>query len=440
MRRNTSPIFDYIDRNRNNIHRISMMIDSESPIQYIALASFDMLSGIQVHYIWKIGSDKEIINLGDIFRIILGNVHRQPDSYFNNYPCSFIEFESLKMKVLSSSFTIMKTTQTKTFYSIAFFIKSTHAHSSPECNHAIGDHLQRNAALLKQMLSNQSSLLDFVPNLHESVTEIGKLLQAYIPKSLISFVAIPPDSDCVEFYAKALSAHIESQMTTIIELDDKFTVPPVYGFLAQFLLPYQLELSSAEPNEVPIPGLYLQMVKPSGVIPVSKMMSFKRPWTWINYSAKTLYKSVDVERQLVIYNKYRNSIALVPELSEEDIMAKINKIVPRSYYLECQAAKWSIETVKLIQKIQNNMIISVCKMKLEELMNKSLTLIHSVNDLFEENGSVTPEQMRLIQTCLEISDETELRMISSFARLFDSQIYRRIFQDKATFYSMLMSV
>jgi hypothetical protein len=70
------------------------------------VASFDMVSGIHVIQRW-LGSDRiSSGSLVDVFKIVLGNVHRQGEHAYQCATVSTVEVQSLNCLLVSSIFVV----------------------------------------------------------------------------------------------------------------------------------------------------------------------------------------------------------------------------------------------------------------------------------------------------------------------------------------------
>jgi len=191
----------------------------------------------------------------------------------------------------SSTFT-SKNGNSLTYYSFILIFSSSKIIDSQYIYSEIEDQTSYCAKLCHYCFQNSKDLFLITPNIRAALENLIFCISFPITKSLSVF-SLPSDlssSSEQNFYATALSSHLQTQMTTIIEIEKNNDYLPLFAFLSKFLLPQQLALSSAEPHPLPVPGLFLQVTTTRPTVPFDTLMQFKRPWTWIHFTSAKLFK------------------------------------------------------------------------------------------------------------------------------------------------------
>lgn len=330
----------------------------------IFIGSFDLLTGIRLCHQKQF---KELTEqqIDDIIKISLSNVHRQEQKYFENFSISTIEIECYQLIITNAVFNISITKNKYAYYSVGLIFDSKEIRKNEHLTEMFifwtkilaynvkNILLQSNS---KQEVTNidYSSLDDLIERISD---ECSTLTQSQID-NLLSFDIIKPFDQ--NFYATALTSHLQTQMTTVIELpsfDDndvqnnsissnsnklqvqqnptktksnpknsKTQTPKstsikdsesiitfqsttskfndLFCFLAHFTLPSQLELSSLEVKSYPTPGLFLQCVCSQKVAPEEFLSISPRPTTWIRLQNMKIYRT----NEKLFSEQYKNAI------------------------------------------------------------------------------------------------------------------------------------
>ena len=297
---------------------------------------------------------------------------------------------------------------------------------------------------------NEKYLSELEQRITVSAIEITELLMGGIKKlkpiySLLNGDGMTPENnaqkgkeifiDDLEFYTYVLNSHLETQMTTIIEVKDAGGKEylNLFNFLAHFLLPYQRQLSSDKVHDMIIPGFFLQVVGPqtNKVFPYEKLLRFNRPWTYIVLSEKKIIKSQNIDSHLSSFHEYRNNIMLNPKITQKESESSIIKL-QRTYRKETPLkTKLFSNFISDLQKLPIRMRSIACQQKLGEMINKAIALMEAVTQLISETGAsfVSPKPAKDICSKIGISLE-ETKIIVSIAQLFDSKMYRRMYSER----------
>lgn len=410
----------------NEVKETLILLPDNHPFLGMSLASYSMMNGITVVHEWKF-EDKNMEHLTDLFKIPLGNVHRQDDSSFEEWPCTIAEIRDTNTTMVCSKF-MTGSQKTAKYYAFSFFIRYDRMKKNPELQEILTNRVVDCAAICKQtLLQPGRPFLWITPKITQILTELCFILDCKAVDRPIGKL----DGN-VEFYSAALTAHLCSEMTTVIEHDGSQASTDLYNFLAQFLLPYQRELSSIEPHACAAPGLFLQCVVPQKDLPLENLMEFQRPWTWIQPSKKAIMRSPDIETQLSVFVSYRRFSYLTMDLTDEDRHAQIQKMV-KKYRMhltwEPLSAQWCTDAIKVIAAVPNHIKKVICEQKVGELVNMAIALVEAIDSLLSvsEAAFIQPDQKTELSKELGIrKDDDEMRMIVSVAQIFDKRIYRRV--------------
>ncbi|OHT08458.1 hypothetical protein TRFO_23064 [Tritrichomonas foetus] len=419
-----------------DINHTQIRLDTDHPFYSASVASYDMKSGIHIVYSWDFETEKTIINECEFFKVPLLNVHhRQKEQLMKQYPTTIVNNESLNTSMISVLFR-HQLLKNIIFYSFAFFIRYDKlSRINDNCN--VNDLLTSRAIELTSRIQfyivNDLPLLSLTPKIQKVTDEVAGIINSGLlstyPNTSIFNNAYSNSSD-IQFLSIALTAHLESQMTTVIEIDEKKNCDnsPLFAFLSLFLLPSQKQLSSSKIRSNPIPGLFLQCVSPRSLLPIEILLKFNRPWTWIRVNKKQIFKSRDIETHKAAYNLYRDSVVLKPDIKDEEIKARTQRCKKKDEcYEEIKGTEWTLLTIKLLLKIPNHMIRTIANQKLNELLQKAVSLINATDYYLSkiEGCFLQPNQVKEVCNSLNISEE-EKELIIPLANIFDKQICNRL--------------
>ncbi|KAH0794101.1 hypothetical protein GPJ56_001979 [Histomonas meleagridis] len=434
-----------------NWEKTLISLPEQSPILGLAIAAYDVAIGIKVIYNWKVEGGDPITDIEDMFKIPLLNMRFQVNANFRDFPTSIINTSISKTVMVTSSFSVSNKSS-DTLYSFALFIQSDKIINNPSINSILTNRVKEIAyyarfyitsGMIKQMSNLTPKIIDYSTELTYLLKGgISQLQPINITNMFQTTNNVSPtkrDRDSfvndLDFLAFALSSHIETQMTTVIEIPSTNTPDfhPLFNFLAHFLLPFQRGLSSDTPHDRPISGFFLQVVRPqsSRGLPFDDLMKFNRPWTYIILSERKIIKPQNIDSHNISYNEYRNNITLNPKITSKEaevILAKIRK----GYRIAPPVrTRPLLGFVQYLEKLPIQMRTIACQQQLGGMINKAVALMEAVNQLLNETGALFVSPKPAKEICEKIgigSDET--RMIVSIAQLFDQRMYRRMYSER----------
>lgn len=380
------------------------------------------------------GNDDEI---KEIFTMILSSSSEQPQGHFARFPLSILEFSDKKYHVFASSFSPNQS-ETSIFYTFALFVNSEAIETKPMIQDNLTEAVGTISLHLHSLMKNQKPFEksdDFINSIFKT-NDI--LMKSQISRPLPKIIDIK--SDEYEFFSTVLTSHLSTQMTTVIECANEKQVAPLVAFLSHFMLPYQLEFSSAEIKDTIIQGMFLQCIKPQKDMPNLDLALYQRPWTYVNMKTKTVKQSPDWDSQRQTRVQLRQ-VQLVTQHSES---TKKQSAIMAKYRIKDinDTTKWSIETVKSIFSANEEIRDSLCSIRLSEIVHQSLSVIKLSETLMieKEQKFLTPDHVRLMNETLSM-EENDLKMAVGVATAFDPKISSVVYTGcHAVFTKMLIAV
>ena len=342
-------------------------IGRATPFIAIGIASFDLLAGVKMCHHWIFDKNQTILeNLEDVLKITLVSVHRQKEQTFANISLSTFEILSFGWYLTNGIFFI-PTPKRNHFFSVLFVFKSSFIRNDIHQSNAL-------LALTKKFSNNVKSTLlknDNYSNLdkivervqYEAAGLIINTISPSIPYKDISFSF--PES----FYRNLLTSHIQTQMNTIIETSDLSKVQSIINFLYNFMFPFQRNLSSFDLKPSPIPGLFLQIVKPQELSLDELATCFQSPFTWVRISSNSIY-------QYLNQNKEQSTTFILASSDCNEQSANRNARVTSKLIQFSSFSDWSINTCQFLSRSQSQAQKRViCERQFHELVDNALTSI-----------------------------------------------------------------
>ena len=424
----------------------------------IATAWFDPITGVTLHCQLKQNYNICGETLEDYFRFTFGNVSSF-HNYFNLIESQDKEDHDLQQQlgneiktgsfeINSQGFIIITCSvpidldNRKRFYGLSFFIKKSDVIPCSE----IYDLLRHECAIATVQVSEFiQEGKDFLTNVTSIVKNTAKamthIMHAHI-SSLPPLSIINPNE--INFYSAVLSSHLQTQMTTIIEAENQQQASQVFNFLAHFLLPYQLSLSSPNIHRDPIRGLYLQCVEKKQTLPYELLFTFNRPWTWVRVKDKMVFQSPSITTQSSIAKEYIQSIKMDVTCTEADKQVKMNKF-KKIYKTEVTThpqEKWSSSFLTKYIKQNPSIQPFLCEMFIRNQLEKGMLLIelidHYLNSL--DRYFLRKSEVAEITQSLGITDKDELKAITAVAQFFDQRTFRRMQRAKEVLNKLVSTV
>ncbi|KAK8846067.1 hypothetical protein M9Y10_020068 [Tritrichomonas musculus] len=426
-----------------------------------AVASYSLMTGIQIVYSWELpknhnGSNQYDIKTNDqlqqnatnptlnFFRTILMNAFQHDEQYFKTFPTTEVNDRNSNLKVVASLFkpnAAQKKPQT--ICAFAFFIDQKYQNINTVMSDLVKDYAVECATLIQNAMRKNSPLYSIDNDINSRAEQISFIFNAGV-ESIHSISSVVESTSTQEqnFYASVLWCHLYTQMTTILELDENQTGDdvPLFSFLASFMLPFQLQLSDSKPHDSPIPGFFLQCVKPQKGLPKETLLMFKRPWTWVRVGLKQLCCIGNISVHKDLAKQYIQTIRLNYDLQPNDLKDRIIKsekdIIKQNGFMTV----WSNSKISLLSKFPDHLRVTFAREILNELVQKAVILIQAINLLIKpkkQPSFIYTNQLKEICTTFDISDDDK-DIILSIANLFDSSIFNRIYNYKTQFYKKMV--
>lgn len=414
----------------SEIGMMELLLEDQHPFKFVSLTSFDMISGINLVFNWKFPNQPELENLKEILKIPLSNVHRQEPKIFSSYPTMLGSIPGSDLLFSSSTFTTKNGNSLK-YYSFILIFSASKIIESQYIYSEIEDQTSYCAKLCNYCFQNSKDLFLITPNIRAALENVIFCISFPITKSLSVF-SLPSNlssSSEQNFYATALSSHLQTQMTTIIEIEKNNDYLPLFAFLSKFLLPQQLALSSAEPHPLPVPGLFLQVTTTRPTVPFDTLMQFKRPWTWIRFYKRKIIQITDFETQEIVRVDYLTNILLEPDLDKVESQKRFLKIKRVYNPEESMPSLWALDLIHSLLKLPGHYISTFLQQKMIEALNKAITLMRMVDDMITTGGGtfLQPDQLSMIAKLTDLKDNEEMKIAVAIAQIFDQRVFRHVF-------------
>lgn len=404
---------------------IHVIISEPHPFISIIASSCGLQCGISIENVWNFNNDNFNLkneNYLESFRMILSTAYSKGD--INDFQCSRYD-TSFGITIFNTLF-LENPGDKKKFYSLACFLDSKSIKSSPYINELIYQRMHFLGLKYQKYLTNNEIEMDQLTTIVRNVAIECTFIFSCGLNQLITEI---PKVSNINFYSQCLTAHLQTQMTTIIETPDITSCGEIFSLLSCFLIEEQRNLSSQRLNQQPISGLFLQCVKPQREIPYQILFQFQRPWTWINIKNKTVICFSDFNVQQAIYKDYTTNFLFSNNINEQKAHLMFQKYL--SYYKENQVtqSKLTDDIVKNLTKTTINLYKIYCNQKFFELTQRALIL----NDMCNEVQSNTRKnllrsnEINIICQNMDIHERNELKIIVAISQLFDKHIYRCFF-------------
>lgn len=414
------------------LRHVILNFPDDHPFLGMGIASYDMLKGIEKQFEWDFLPSKGQVPQSNLYKIVLGNVHRQQENAMNEIIPVSLDIPQHGCYLFCSIFGI-KINEKTVFYIYGFFLQHDRVRQNLDIISILLKKAIDGASKIKATLLEKQPIHEATHYIQRLASEINAIMKLKIPYNL---PFIPIASNDQIFYANALFSHLVTQMVTIIEANSFEEAFPLFSFLSKFLLKSQYSLSSCNINEEPLPDLHLQIVKEKENIPMIRMLNFKRSWTWIRLKSRVIYESPDITSQKRYFEIYRNF--------DPNDMSESGKRMKK--YLETYNLRpitrsfWGASIVSKICNSLPTVSTYICERTMNTLVIKGILLVDYVKSLgeiaFLQNAQIEEAKERL-----EIESDELFYVIVSIADLIDNSIHLKVFAGKkAMVMSMMASI
>lgn len=409
---------------------VKIHFPEEHPFIMMGVASYNMIHGINMIFKWDF--DHPVVNFDSmgLFKAALGNIHRLPQKYQDSFHPSSVSIPEQKIKMICCCFGIKNGKKT-VFYCFGMFIDLNESDIDPFSFSAISSRCAEITMMVKSQILNERSFHDISIHIQRLSKEINRILNAgiAIPNS-INTAKLPHET----MLAIALKSHISTQMVTIIEAPTQKKAKPLFDFLSHFLLPTQMNLSSNELFDEPVPGFFLQTVRPQGSVglPMLKLLRFKRPWTWIRLTEETIYASPEIDIQRKYYNAYNTFINTTPATHGAESYNRIKKYLETYKPHFPKPSEWSTEFAHKLLSLPPTIAHIYCNQKMTEFLNKSTLLIEIVQTMLSEGhkGYLHQSQITEAAEYIDADEDDLLPQVVALADIFDRTIFQKVYSGK----------
>lgn len=416
----------------SDLNNVRVVIGEGHPIISIAMASYDLLTGIKIPTSWDFLSlDESQPDLQTLFRALMINLPRHSELTSSDMQITDrVDFGGKNITSFCCSFA-MTTTKTS-YYSVSLFATTNRIPKSPYLNELVFRAMSDLAVRIRYSIAEGESLmLTMTPFVRHTGEYFVSMVGAGIPISPV------PKSRNLMFECESLSSHFSTQMTTIIETDDGNEWTYIFDFLSNFLLPEQRKLSSRHVRKEPVVGLFLQCVAPQKAIPLEHLMEFDRPWTWIRTKDRKVYNFTHFDTQTRVVREYRSTVLLAMSSSSAEKTARVQRILQKYKPDPGVGTPWVMDLLRGLQRVKSEFACSYCQQKLDELVYRAVTMIEMMEHVIKKDRvggkgmrCVPPDKKSQIGTQLRIADKWEMHMVCAIAQMFDTRSYWRLFSAK----------
>jgi len=404
--------------------------DSKSLLLCAGVASFDMVSGIRViHQTHK--SDRiDHATLCDVFKIVLGNVHRQSEQAYQDASISTVELQSLNCLLVSSIFVLQKKRQS-VYYSVGLLFDTQMMPQYPEFIDVLVSWSKLIAKVAKLRLAKNFALKE-LDEVIELIDEDTKLV-SHSGISLSTKISIS-ESDFY-LYALLLTAHFHTQMTIVIESANSQAehAQQIARFLAHFSLPYQRQMSSLDLLSHPSPHLYIQCVEQqSESVYADWMLSFDRPVTWVKLperrdgQVKISQSKEPLDVQRVCHENFVAArFVFKSETEDGEMNRKFGEIREKFAVVDLAIpAPWTLARMKLLLNTPEDARSLFCEVELASIMRCAISLVAWAHDRLSSGMNESMEKD--LQQALGLLGKADWDMVLALARLYSKDVAAKL--------------
>lgn len=399
---------------------IILLANSEHPLEAVAIASFDILSGIRICQSWVFSNEELPASLYDIFKVALGNVHRQNEQAYEKPVTSLIELQSYNWLFVTATFFINKKPRS-VYITVGMTLNMEKIPNNPHYNDVLINWIIDLATATKRLILNNYPYTRLRHLIEKATLEIMELSKITFPESP-TFVPSPSDS---AFYSIILSSHLQTQMHTIIESKSSEEARKIASFLYHLSLPYQQQFSTLDQLDHPLPGLFIQCVKTQNIPIEEVLMNFSYPCTWVRLPERKVYRTPDIDEQKYVRNEYFKY-----QLDQEDLnQKKVHKYGVNYKLLQVVSpVAWASMAVDMLARTPECNRYLLCEQHMNTLIRMSISLIALTNEKLKllQVAALTNEHTAEIYKALHLSGQVDLKLIIGIAQLFDEKINRKI--------------
>lgn len=371
----------------------------ENPTLLCGISSLDLLSGIQLLEKWQFADLGFSEPLEDIFKVSLSNVYRQDSKYFQNVVITTAEIDSLDIATISSVFHLQNKSLA-TYYSVTFILRLSAIRKYDLYHPSLQKFCKVFAKRIRNSIIQKESLKKYDQNL----SVINSDLNIFFKSGVEPFHEVNIEHYNVSFYAICLTSHLQTDMTSVIEISENTDYKNLANFLLHFTFPFKRKYASFVVHDHYIPGLSIQIVTKQSRSDDDIFRSFKRPITYIKLQEKKVFSIRNIH-----YAK-RNSTTKKEKKSTKYIQ------IP---------APWPLATVSIVMEMPDNKREEGCKVQLESLTHLSLLFLSVVAEKVPEGEILSQSTINDICHVMKIAGKDDFQIVLSVASQFDPSIINK---------------
>jgi hypothetical protein len=220
-------------------------------------------------------------------------------------------------------------------------------------------------------------------------------------------------------------------MTTVIEVSaaksSEVLAVKIGSFLAQFLLPFQRQLSTLAVLPRPSRHLYLQLIEKQARDRDEMILAFGKAVTWVVLNDRddapvTIWRCGGQPDDQRLHDEYIEA-SLIGKLTGDDTTVKIEELKKRTRKDQVVSpAPWATGTVSLINWVPKNAKAAICEQQLNAMLRCAISIVAIVREKQVASAGATVDQYeKEIQRALKLTG-ADWEMAFGVAQLYDRGI------------------
>ena len=409
--------------------------DESPPLIAAGIASFDLVSGIKVAGQWLPNQGNLKIPLVDILKITISNVHRQREEALFQFFTSTSDLQSVGLFVVSSYFMIQKKKDKNVYYNVSL-VFDRNAIDATRFSSFLEEECREIAYTAKSTISSNAPLTQ-LDLLIQRTNEVCQILARSGVSKLPNLIVHPSDA---AFFGLILTAHLSTQMNTVIETNNPDEAEKYANFLAHFTLPNVLEHACLDYLPAPVPGLSIQMVSKQPDTTEDFLLAFRTPTTLIRMPEKLVISTPSADTQERAHGDY----ALAMALDYNQRQAKIAqlKMQYKNSLVTVRPAPWATATLAIITQMPKLSHPLICRQQLNSIIGLSLALIEFVDEKLSlaPSGYLQSDDLNELVKTLKLTGKDDLSLVVAVAQMFDQSLPRKLFLSRKDVFMQITSV
>ncbi|KAH0791797.1 hypothetical protein GPJ56_004291 [Histomonas meleagridis] len=388
----------------------------------VAIASFDMRSGIKILEQWNLQHvDDFTENLNFSFRMVLGNVHRQGEEWLLNFLQQNIVIHQLDWFISNSTFIIKRPKDV--YYAIQIILKQNEEFQSVPVTNILHSFLQYLTIAAKNLINKNDSLSKLKPLIDKKVDEFKIILKSGFT-NLPNFNIIPVEN---VFFSTCLTSHLQTHMNTIIETTSIQECENLLNFLSHFTLPYQKRFSSLSLSPTPTPGLFLQCVQRQTIPIEDILIEFPTPCTWIRFPERQIIQTPSLDAHRNIHLEYLN-VTSMNDFDDPEVKKRSSKLKQQLKLSNVNGyVHWANNVVSLVIK-NDRAKHFICDQYLSSLIKTAL-MVTAMADSYIRKQCTLPVQLDCVASIMrmmKVSFKDDALLIVNVAQIYDPEIQKKL--------------